>query len=80
MGEVKMKSYYELRYHPDRRIMVKDNCGFFDITCEDMMTNRYKITSRSRSVINETHDQFKTAMIAALKAALRDLENEDKRR
>ena len=75
-----MKSYYELRYHPDRRIMIKDNCGFYDITCEDMMTSRYKITSRSRAVINETHDQFKTAMIAALKAALRDLENEDKRR
>lgn len=70
-----MKSYYELRYHPDRRIMVKDNCGFFDITCEDLMTSRYKVTARSRAVIYETHEKFKPAMIAALKAALADLED-----
>lgn len=72
-----MKSYYELRYHPSRRIMIKDNCGFFDVTCEDMRINRYKVTSRSRAVIEQSFDDLKPAMIAALNAAIKDLENEN---
>lgn len=75
MGEVKIKSYYEIRYHPERRIMVKDHCGFFDVICEELAGNRYKVTPRSRAVINETNDKFKVSMTNALKAALKDLED-----
>ena len=73
MGEIKIKAYFEIRYRADRRIMVKENCGFYDVICEDLVAHRFKVTAKSKAIIEAVFSDYKSAMTAALQAALSDI-------